>query len=355
MKLLIVTPDLRLLGGVSSHYKGLLPHWREDVKYLIYGRRQQDMPRWKVLLLYPYDFGRYVWQLLTHRYDIVVINPSLRRAQVIRDGVYLLTARLFRRRVVTFVHGFDCAYAKQLASRQGVFQWCYNQSTFLYVLCGKFKRQLQKAGITRPIFLTTTKVSDELVEDLPQYPRKQVRHILYLARVHKDKGIFELLSAFEMLKAHHTGLILKVAGDGPALSEAKRLVHERGLQGITFEGSVTGERLKYCYKWGDVYVLPTYEEGMATTVLEAMAFGLPVITRPVGGIVDFWQEGKMGYLISSLNPKDYAEKIEKLMADEDLTEHISQFNYTYSRRFLASEVARKMEEDIRTQILLGTN
>ncbi len=46
---------------------------------------------------------------------------------------------------------------------------------------------------------------------------------------------------------------------------------------------------------------------------KAMAFGLPVITSPVGGLVDFFENGKMGYMIENLNPADYAEKIEFLI------------------------------------------
>lgn len=46
---------------------------------------------------------------------------------------------------------------------------------------------------------------------------------------------------------------------------------------------------------------------MPTVVLEAMAFGLPVVTRAVGGLCDFFEDGKMGRITNSMNPMDYAK------------------------------------------------
>lgn len=55
-----------------------------------------------------------------------------------------------------------------------------------------------------------------------------------------------------------------------------------------------GEDIVKAYERGDIYILLSYHEGMPTSVLEAMAFGLPIITRPVGGVVDFLSVEKWG-------------------------------------------------------------
>lgn len=83
---------------------------------------------------------------------------------------------------------------------------------------------------------------------------------------------------------------------------------------------------------------------MPTSVLEAMAFGLPIITRPVGGLSDFFENEKMGYLVQSLNPNDFAEKIIYLFDNQDSIEEIGEYNYIYAKKhFYASNVALKME------------
>jgi glycosyltransferase involved in cell wall biosynthesis len=69
-----------------------------------------------------------------------------------------------------------------------------------------------------------------------------------------------------------------------------------------------------------------------------------VITRPVGGLVDFFQNGKMGEMLDSLEPSDFAKCIEKYMLDEDLTKKTSLYNHVYAKEnFMASKVAKRLE------------
>jgi len=99
----------------------------------------------------------------------------------------------------------------------------------------------------------------------------------------------------------------------------------------------------------DLYILPTYHEGMPTTVLEAMAFGLPVITRPVGGLKDFFENNKMGFAIESFDPEDYVQHIEMLINDIGLAQRMSEYNKKYAKEhFLASRIAERLESVLRS-------
>jgi glycosyltransferase involved in cell wall biosynthesis len=101
----------------------------------------------------------------------------------------------------------------------------------------------------------------------------------------------------------------------------------------------------------DIYILPTWGEGMPASVLEAMAFGLPVITRPVGGIVDFFETPKMGYLIESKSENDFYEAIFQLLNDKDRLTEISIYNHQYAlSHFAASKVAGSLESVLKNII-----
>ena len=80
----------------------------------------------------------------------------------------------------------------------------------------------------------------------------------------------------------------------------------KNLSDVKFTGRLGGEALSNAYKKADFFLFMSYGEGMPTVVLEAMAFGLPVFTRNVGGLVDFFENGRMGYISDSLNPVDFA-------------------------------------------------
>jgi len=90
---------------------------------------------------------------------------------------------------------------------------------------------------------------------------------------------------------------------------------------------------------------------MPISVVETMAFGLPVVTRLVGGIADFFENSRHGFASNSVNPSDFAGYIEKLISDKELYKRVSFCNYKFAQeRFLASLAAKRLEK-IYSQVL----
>jgi glycosyltransferase involved in cell wall biosynthesis len=74
-----------------------------------------------------------------------------------------------------------------------------------------------------------------------------------------------------------------------------------------------------------------------------MAFGMPVITRPVGGLKDFFENDKMGYFVETKDPVDIANCLERLLVDYNKMIKIGKYNYRYAQNnFMASVVARRL-------------
>ena len=342
-RILVVVPSFSLVGGVANHYMGLEPYWTEDVRYCVYGKRER-MPA--VLCMIP-DLLVFMYKLAVMRPDIVVVNPSLRPYQLVRDAVYLLIAKLFRKSVVTFFHGWDLSLAARIEKRPALFRWVYGRSSLIYVLCSDFAASLERMGIVGRVKLNTTKVADHLVEGFDMAARNRpATHLLYLARIDKYKGIYVAIDAFELLQKEFPELKFTIVGNGVDEQRARKYVAQKNLTNVNFTGGLHGKDLAAQFAQGDIYVLPSYFEGMATSVLEAMAFGLPVVTAPVGGVKDFFEGGKMGFLIDSYAAKDYADCIGRLVKDDALRQTMSQTNYQYAHEhFMASAIARRMEHD----------
>ena len=266
---------------------------------------------------------------------------------LIRDGIYLLLSELFGKKTVCFFHGWRKGCADAIAADPSLFNKVYGKTDLSYVLYSDFEKQLRSWGFEGKVKLNTTKVDDKLLSgfDIATRQSKPSR-LLFLARVIREKGIFITLDAFAILKARHPELTLSVVGDGPELPEAKAYAKAQNIPDITFAGEMRGDDIARQYANSDLYILPTYSEGMATTVLEAMAFGMPVVTRPVGGVVDFFEQGRMGYLVESFEPKDYADRIEEIISNTTLYRTMARTNYEYAREhFYASKVAKRMETD----------
>jgi len=350
MKVLVTIPSSELVGGVANYFRELRPHLPGEVEYFVVGARDQERGTMHRLARLLEDYGRLISTLQRGHYDLVHINPSLLYGAFLRDGLSLLIAKLHRKPVVVMFHGWDKAFERTIEHHLlWLFRLIYGNAKVFVVLADEFKEKLRRWGCRQPIIVETM-IVDDGVMDIPSDALSTKRkdsstlNVLFLARVEKEKGIYETLDAFATLKEGMPHARLVIAGDGPELLPAMGYARDRGINGIKFLGFVAGKQKEEVFVRGHVYLFPTYGEGMPNSVLEAMAYGLPVITRPVGGLRDFFEDGRMGYLTESLDPKVFAELVGKLAGDMRLRETMGEYNRHYAReRFAASKVAARLE------------
>ena len=355
MKILITTPDISFSGGVAKHYSGLQNKWTcghvgyyqfitgIQIKKYVKNKSLQKLLQYITKL---YNFISFFIRLLFHpQIKVVVINPSFNSNAIKRDAIFLSISKLFNKKTIVFIHGWDDEYAKQIRKTPNMFINKYNKADGFFVLASQFRSQLIEFGITKDIYMTTTKVDDALIEDFDINSKTgQVKNILFLARVEKAKGVYTAINSFEILQKKYPDLSLTIVGTGSEFENVKKHIEKSNLKNVELTGNLRGDALinKYCQ--ADIYLFPSHHEGMPTTVLEAMAFGLPIITRPVGGLVDFFEEEKMGYLINSHDAHDYVKAIELFMNNPNYTQQVSRYNHLYAiKHFKASKVAVQLE------------
>lgn len=342
MRILINVPYLTFKGGVANHYLGLRKFWSEEVLYNQIGKKSSKQGSGKYRLLQ--DIASFLSKIVKFNPDLVLLNPSLGKNAIYRDVLFLRIARFLRKRVVVFIHGFDVSYFRSSKASKLLVS-SLNKASAVFVLADEFEKKLRMEGVRVPIYQQTTKVDDNLLSTFDVSCRKgRIQTILFLARLTETKGIFIALEAFSQLQRKYPYLKMRIVGDGPARIEAESFVADRKMENVVFTGGLAGKELISEYEDADLYLLPTYHEGMPTSVLEAMAFGLPVITRPVGGLKDFFVNGRMGEMVDSLRAQDFVFAIEKYLNDEHLSHEVAVFNYDFAKsHFLASMVAKKME------------
>jgi glycosyltransferase involved in cell wall biosynthesis len=347
-KILINTPDFDCYGGVASYYSTLKPLLSEQADFFHTGSRGEKvfLQQIRRMLKDYICFSKCLWR---NQHKLVLLNPSMAPKAIVRDSLFLIISKFSRKKVIVFIHGWDERYANGLRNIiKLLFIAVYGQADAIIVLADQFREHLKKIGIKVPIYLETTIVENEFFsETLPDVRRNynDPFNILFLSRIERAKGIYTALEAYQIIKKSYPFVTLTVAGDGEEFEVVKRLVSDNVNAGIDFPGYVRGEQKKKIFSEADCYLFPTsYGEGMPISVLEAMAAGLPVVTRPVGGLKDFFQDRKMGFMTRSHEPKVYAQYIEKLIIDPELCARIGKFNNEYaSERFAASSVIKRLE------------
>ena len=352
MRVLIVNPDLQALGGVTEYVVQLSKHLSVDKVHFAVGKRVGEHGKAALLVRFVRDMVQFVRVLRQTRPDVVHVNPSLDWKGFIRDG---LLTRLAARRgypVVVFFHGWYEAVANRIEQRfLGLFNALFGHAAGFIVLTSEVEKTLRRWGLKQPIQREVTIVDDALLEgfDLEKQMEKRAVsekwRLLFIGRVVRPKGIFEAMDTARLLQKCLPEAELIIAGDGPDLDEARAFATEHELNNVRFAGRVNAEEKRHLYEESHALFLPSYTEGLPGVVVEAMAFGLPVITRPVGGIPDVLINGDHGFLIKSLEPEDFAECIQRLKNDPELYHSIAKRNASFARdHFLASTAAPRIEQ-----------
>jgi glycosyltransferase involved in cell wall biosynthesis len=352
MRILITVPSLQDQGGVSNYYKSISGFLtcgeNRHITFFQIGSSKRAFA-----FLYPLmDQIRFLNKIYNGQYDLVCLNPSLNLRSFIRDGLFVYFAIKRKLPVVIFFHGWLLSFESKV---KGVYRWffekTYGKANCFIVLASDFKDMLMKWGVKAYIFIETTAINDELSagfsisNKLDKIENETETKILFLSRIEKTKGVIETLEAFKILINRGVNVSLSIAGDGAYMNKVKDYIasHDIVRSKVVLLGYVDGEEKKSVFESHHIFCLPTYSEGMPISMLEAMYFGLPILTRMVGGIKDFFVNGKMGYVTKMGEPEEIADLLEKLIKDKEKLLNMGLYNHNYAiKHFLASAAANRL-------------
>ena len=339
-QVLITLSKLSLTSGVSSFWNALFKSFQkyDDISFqsLEIGGHGYNLfgpllDQWKL------------HRLLKEEISFVCLNPSLINRSFFRDGLFAKQCINRGKPFIVFFHGWELDFEEKVTQKyQKFFQNSFGKAEKIFVLSSDFKHKILEWGYVGEVVVERTNVDAELIEGFSiEERRKNLESlsplkVLFLARLIKEKGIFELVEAIEKLRHKGLNIELVVAGNGTDFELLKERVN--GMSHIKLLGDVQGKEKIALFKKSHFYVLPSYTEGLPISALEAMLFGLPVISTKVGGLKYFIKEEKMGYLVESRSVESLMEKIELLIKNKEHMLEISEYNFEYAKKNLTNNV-----------------
>jgi glycosyltransferase involved in cell wall biosynthesis len=160
--------------------------------------------------------------------------------------------------------------------------------------------------------------------DMAHWPRNgngaqpRVPAVVCVARFSSVKRHEDLLRATAMLAQRGVQIRLDLVGDGPTRDDARSLAESLGLGGaVNFAGACDMDQVHEHLSSASVFCLPSLHEGMAGSVMEAMASGLPVVGTDVNGISDLVEHGRTGLLVPPRHPERLADALAELVGDAE--------------------------------------
>jgi glycosyltransferase involved in cell wall biosynthesis len=351
IKILVFVPYFFKQGGIALFFKSLMPHFDGNYSYFFRGNKSSTYDK---LAFYYYflDYISFFRELITKKNDFFILNTSLAKSGCYRDAVFILLLKLFKKKFIVFFHGWDKNYEKKIDAQKQPKPFPINQfkkAQGIVVLATDFKTKLRDWGFHQPVFLGRTVVEESLLKgytnDVERFTNTQCFTFLFLARVEKTKGVIEAINIFESIQKSNpdSSYRLLIAGNGSYLNNVKKFVRDRGIFNVDFLGHIEGDEKRNAFIRSHFFLFPSYTEGMPLSVLEAMAFGLPVLTTSVGGLKDFFVDKKMGVLIDNPFEEKAVGLVDNLIKDKKKLMEMSEFNYKYANEnFNASVVAKDL-------------
>lgn len=147
---------------------------------------------------------------------------------------------------------------------------------------------------------------------------RQPNLVLFLGSLDAARGVFDVLEAVSALRPAVPDVRLLCAGDGDRAAVARRAEALGIADAVKFTGWVGPSGKRALLESAAVFALPSYDEALPTSLLEAMAAGLPVVASPVGGIPEVLTDGVNGFLCAPGDVSTLQRLLRKLLVEPNL-------------------------------------
>ncbi len=287
--IIITSPSLDInenVSGISSVVKLIIDNNQgQDYLHFNVGRPDNEVSKFKSILRILKMYYMWVLLLVKHRdIDLIHFNLPLTSKSIIRDYVLLFFAKAMRFNVVLHIHGGDFLFKKGIPTvPKFILDRIFSYGYSVIVLSQKEKDFLSNKYSLSDVKVLPNSVEIGSVLDRDTSSQIEKLDILYIGRITEDKGVEYMLRAFEVLKLNGKPFTLHFAGIPDKTSKIEMFKKVLG-DNFVYHGVVSGDKKRDLLTKTNIFILPSFYEGLPMSMLESMAYGLlPVVTN-VGSI-----------------------------------------------------------------------
>ncbi len=314
MRVLIIATSRYTRGGISAVIKAHATgeQWkRHRCKWIGYHIDRSHILK---VLFAVQALARFI--ILLPFYQIVHLHFSL-ATDMKRAYIFFRIARMFEKKIIAHLHCGD-----QLPEIWGNrYVDVFTHSDVGLVLSPSIKKGIEEHIGTGYDIRVLYNPCPSVSTITPFKERMKI--ILFAGTLNSNKGYADLISSFSMIAAKHPDWQLVFAGNGE-VEQAKELATANAIsEQCRFLGWVSGEEKDIAFRSASLLCLPSYAEGFPMAVLDAWAYGLPVVATPAGGLADIIQDGINGLLFPAGDIEKLAMQLDCIISNDALRLHIA--------------------------------
>jgi glycosyltransferase involved in cell wall biosynthesis len=324
----MIGPGKETVGGITSLVEVLIPVLEQRVNLLyfptVYSRPGKESGRLSAqnIILAFLQYTRFMAALFRSHPQIIHIHTSQGIAWL-KDTFYIFVGKIFGAKVVLHVHAadFDELYGKKDQLFQRYTRWTMGLTDAIISVSDEWKERLGRIVPAEKVLLFTNCITIDSFSPSANRFNNGVR-ALFIGSIGSRKGAFDLLEALGRLKSRGCILPTCIAGyeaqEGDLLKARLRLQELDLADSCELPGTVRGEKKAELFAKANLFVLPSYNEGLPMAILEGMSAEMAVVSTPVGGIPEIVRDGYNGFLVQPGDIEALAEKMAILAYDPGL-------------------------------------
>ena len=320
-------PGTKIYGGIVTSCRALLnSSFVTRFNLVLIDSTQVSNPPPGLLRRSIYAISRlssFIWHLSTKKPAAVLLFTAL-GASLLEKGAMAWAARLYGVPALMFPRGGALMDITQRSTWQRFWIRCAMRGSHTILCQGPKWRKFaieemgfQPYQVTIVPNWTATKPLLEIGQQR-EYSATEKLSLIFVGWLEREKGIFELLEACALLAIEHD-FNLTIVGRGNAEHDAKEYVARMQLDDrVHFAGWAEGESLEILLRQSNVFVLPSWAEGLPNAMIEAMSAGLAVVVSSVGNIPDVVSHEIHALLVAPRCTEDLVIALRRIFDSADL-------------------------------------
>jgi len=278
--------------------------------------------------------------LLFRHYDFFYVTFCPTGYAFYRDLIYIALGKIFRIKIIIHLHGKGMNLNKQVTINRFLSSWCFKDviviilANNLYDDIADFVKRESCVIFSNAIPYCINDEKLQIVRNM-RLAKKDEFNILFFSNILISKGALVLLEAARILKDKNYKFKIQYAGqwfDDGCKNKMEKEIRKHGLKDlINFAGYCTGADKYEQFATADIFIHPTLNDTYALVILEAMEFGLPIISTYEGTIPEILDNGLCGLLVAKNDSVVLSSAMEQLIKDGGLRKKLGE---NARRRFL---------------------
>lgn len=276
------------------------------------------------------------WMLWHKEIEIVHVHGAS-DASFWRKRIFINLAKKFGKKVVYHMHGggfenFSHSHPKAVGS-------LIAKCDAIIALSSYWKSFFENELHCKNVVVVKNVIAQPVIAPIPS----TTFSLLFLGLLGVNKGVYDLLDCLYEHKEEFCGKLRLYIGGNGEVEKVKRLIVKYGIEDIvSFEGWVWGEKKTKLLNMADAYILPSYNEGLPISILEAMSYSLPIISTTVGGIPEIVKNGENGFLIEPGDKDAMYQAINQLKDNHDMCVNMGKKSKEKVKEHLPEYVERQL-------------